>query len=77
MRKKVVTSVIDYIMMENAIFFLSLSLSKEMPMIVSMGVLLDIFIAVYILGFLINKVSETFGQDDDALRMLKDSEDDD
>ena len=78
MRKKVVTSVIDYIMMENAIFFLSLSLSKEMPMIVSMGVLLDIFIAVYILGFLINKVSETFGQEDnDALRMLKDSEDDD
>ena len=76
-RKSVVTSIIDYVMMENAIFLLSLTLSKEMPIIVSMGVLLDVFIAVFILGFLINKVSETFGQDHgDALRMLKDSDDD-
>ncbi|MFA5105168.1 MAG: hypothetical protein WC527_08340 [Candidatus Margulisiibacteriota bacterium] len=76
-RKSVVTSVIDYVMMENAIFLLSLTLSKEMPIIVSMGVLLDVFIAVFILGFLINKVSETFGQEHgNALRMLKDSDDD-
>jgi len=77
LRKKVLTSVIDYIMMENGIFLLSLSLSKEMPIIVELGVLLDVFIAVYILGFLINKVSETFDVDDrNALKMLKDSEDD-
>ena len=77
-RKSVITSVIDYVMMENAIFFLSLTLSKEMPVIVSMGVLLDVFVAVFILGFLINKVTETFGHEHaDALKMLKDSDDDD
>jgi len=76
-RKSVITSVIDYVMMENGIFLLSLTLSKEMPVIVSMGVLLDVFIAVFILGFLINKVSETFGQEhSDALKMLKDTDDD-
>ena len=76
-RKSVVTSIIDYVMMENAIFLLSLTLSKEMPIIISMGVLLDVFIAVFILGFLINKVSETFGKEhNNALKMLKDSDDD-
>jgi len=59
-RKKILTHVIGYIMMENGIFLLSLSVAKEMPIIVNMGVLLDIFIAVFILGFLINKINNAF-----------------
>lgn len=74
-RKSIVTSIIDYVMMENGIFLLSLTLSKEMPMIVSMGALLDVFIAVFIMGFLINKVSETFGNEHgNVLKMLKDTD---
>ena len=61
-RKKILTHVIGYIMMENGIFLLSLSVAKEMPIIVSMGVLLDIFIAVFILGFLINKINTAFDE---------------
>jgi len=61
-RKKILTHVIGYIMMENGIFLLSLSVAKEMPVIVSMGVLLDIFIAVFILGFLINKINTAFDE---------------
>jgi len=59
-RKKIITHVIGYIMMENGIFLLSLSVAKEMPIIVNMGVLLDIFIAVFILGLLINKIKNVF-----------------
>jgi len=59
-RHKVLTNVIGFIMMENAIFLLSLSVAKEMPMIVNMGALLDIFIVVFILGLLINKINESF-----------------
>lgn len=59
-RKKILTHVIGYIMMENGIFLLSLSVAKEMPIIVNMGVLLDIFIAVFILGILINKINTAF-----------------
>lgn len=59
-RQKVLTSVIGFITMENGIFLLSLSVAKEIPIVVSLGVLLDIFIAVYILGLLINKINEKF-----------------
>jgi hydrogenase-4 component E len=57
-RKNILTSVINYIMMENGIFLLSLSVSKEMPMIINMGILLDIFIAIFILGLFINRINE-------------------
>jgi len=59
-RQNVLTNVIGFITMENGIFLLSLSVAKEMPMIVNMGALLDIFIVVFILGLLINKINETF-----------------
>lgn len=59
-KKKILTHVIGYIMMENGIFLLSLSVAKDMPIIVNMGVLLDVFIAVFILGLLINKINTAF-----------------
>ena len=75
-RKKVITGVIGYIMMENGIFLLSLSVEKEMPIIVNMGILLDLFIAVFILGLLVQRIGRTFENDNmDSLKVLKDSDD--
>jgi len=59
-KHKVLTDVIGFITMENGIFLLSLSIAKEMPFLVNLGVLLDIFIAVFILGLLINRINEKF-----------------
>lgn len=59
-RKNILTHVIGYILMENGIFLLSLSIAKEMPFIVNLGILLDIFIAVFILGLLINNINNVF-----------------
>lgn len=59
-KHKVLTNVIGFITMENGIFLLSLSVAKEMPILVNLGVLLDVFIAVFILGLLINLISEKF-----------------
>jgi hydrogenase-4 component E len=59
-RRKVLTNIIDFIAMENGIFLLSLSVAKEMPLIVKLGVLLDIFIAVFILGLFINTINKAF-----------------
>lgn len=76
-RKKIITGVIGYIMMENGIFLLSLSVEKEMPFIVNMGILLDLFIAVFILGLLVKRISRAFEDHDmDSLKVLKDSGDD-
>jgi len=62
-KHKILTNVIDFISLENGIFLLSLSQANEMPMIVNIGVLLDIFIAVYILGFLVRKIDTEFNHD--------------
>ena len=59
-RAKIITHVMGYMMMENGIFLLALSIAKELPFIVALGVLLDIFIAVYLLGLMINKIKESY-----------------
>lgn len=59
-KHKVISNVIDFITMENGIFLLSLSVAKEMPMIVNLGVLLDLFIAVFILGLLVKHINTKF-----------------
>ena len=56
----VLSNVISFITMENGIFLLSLSVAKEMPIIVNLGVLLDIFIAVFILGMLVKEINTEF-----------------
>ena len=59
-KHKVLSNVIGFITMENGIFLLSLSVAKEMPIIVNLGVLLDIFIAVFILGMLVREINTEF-----------------
>lgn len=72
-RKKIITHVMGFCMLENGIFLLSLSEAKEVPAIVSIGILLDIFVAIFLLGIFVNKIKSTF--DDihiDELSSLKD-----
>lgn len=59
-KHKVLSNVIGFITMENGIFLLSLSVAKEMPIIVNLGVLLDLFIAVFILGILVREINVEF-----------------
>lgn len=59
-KHKIISNVIEFITMENGIFLLSLSVAKEMPMLVNLGVLLDVFIAVYILGLFVNVINKEF-----------------
>lgn len=59
-KHKILSNVIEFITMENGIFLLSLSVAKEMPMLVNLGVLLDVFIAVYILGLFVNEINKEF-----------------
>ena len=59
-KHKVLSNVIGFITMENGIFLLSLSVAKEMPFIVNLGVLLDLFIAVFILGMLVREINNEF-----------------
>jgi hydrogenase-4 component E len=72
-RKKIITHVMGFMLMENGIFLLTISASREMPFIVALGVLLDIFMAVYLLGLFVNKIHDTFEEiQADTLQKLKD-----
>jgi hydrogenase-4 component E len=71
-RKKIVTHIIGYIFMENGIFLLSLSVAGEMPFIVNLGVLLDVFVAVYLFVVFSNRIQRAYDEDHiDALQNLK------
>ncbi len=72
-RKKIITHVMGYMMLENGNFLMALSIVKEMPFIVALGVLLDIFIAIYLLGLFVNKVQDEYSEIHiDTLSKLKD-----
>ncbi len=59
-KKKLLSHIIGFAMLENGIFLLSLSVAKEMPWIVNIGVLLDIFVAVFILGLLVGEIGSIY-----------------
>jgi hydrogenase-4 component E len=56
----VLSHMMGYLVIENAIFLLSLAVGTEMPIMVSGAVLLDIFIGVLVLGLFINRVGDKF-----------------
>lgn len=72
-RRKIITHVMGYLVIENGVFILSLAVGNEMPMLVNLGIMLDIFASVFILGIFFNKIGDVI-QDPDVnqLRNLKD-----
>ena len=72
-RKKVITHVMGYLVIENGVFILSLAVGNEMPLLVNLGIMLDIFASVLILGIFVNKIGDVLKDVDvDQLRHLKD-----
>jgi hydrogenase-4 component E len=72
-RKKIITHVMGYLMIENGVFVLSLAVGNEMPNLVNLGIMLDVFASVLILGIFLNKIGDVFKDADvDQLRNLKD-----
>ncbi len=72
-RRKIITHVIGYLIIENGVFVLSLAVGNEMPMLVNLGIMLDIFASVLILGIFLNKIGDVFKDVDvSQLSSLKD-----
>lgn len=73
-RKTIITHILCYMMLENGIFLLSLSVANELPLLVNLGVLLDLFVGVYLFVIFFNKIQEMYdGSHVDVLTELKDS----
>jgi hydrogenase-4 component E len=72
-RTTLIIHVIGFLIIENGIFLLGTTVAAEMPTMVELGALLDIFVVVFLMGIAINRVRSTFSQIDvGALERLKD-----
>lgn len=59
-RIKAITQVLGYLMLENGIFIFGLLLLRATPFLVEVGVLLDLFVAIFVMGIIINHISREF-----------------
>ena len=72
-RKRIITHILCYMMLENGIFLLSLSVANEMPLLINLGVLLDLFVGIYLLVIFFNLIHSMYdGNNIDVLTELKD-----
>ena len=47
----IISHLTGFLIIENAVFLFSIAVGNEMPMLINIGILLDIFVGVLILGF--------------------------
>ncbi len=59
-RSKAVPQVIGFLAMENALFFAATSATHGMPMVVELGIALDVLVGVFILGVFMFQIREQF-----------------
>jgi hydrogenase-4 component E len=59
-RAKAVTQVVGYLMLENGIYLFGLTQSERVPFLVDIGVLLDVFVAVFIMGIVVFHINREF-----------------
>jgi hydrogenase-4 component E len=59
-RRKAIMQVLGYLLLENGIFLFGLMLLEAMPLLVEVGVLLDLFTGVFVMGIIIHHISREF-----------------
>ncbi len=72
-RKKLIVHVAGFLILENGIFLFGTAVASELPMMIELGILLDVFVVVFLMGIALNNISSTLkGFDVTALGRLKD-----
>lgn len=59
-RKKLIIHVCGFLILENGIFLFGTAVASELPMMIELGTLLDVFVVVFLMGIALNKISNTF-----------------
>jgi hydrogenase-4 component E len=59
-RRKAVGQVVGFLVMENGLFFAATSATFGMPMVVELGIALDVLVGVFILGIFFFQIREQF-----------------
>ena len=59
-RNKALTQVVGYLVLENGIYVFGLSQAERVPFLVELGVLLDVFVGVFIMGIVVFHINREF-----------------
>lgn len=72
-RNKALSQVVGYLILENGIFVFGLSQVERVPFLVELGVLLDIFVGIFIMGIVVFHINRAFDSlDSTRLTELRD-----
>jgi hydrogenase-4 component E len=63
-RFKALSQVLGYLVLENGIFIFGMLLLDAMPLLVEMGVLLDLFVGIFVICIIVNKINKSFASMD-------------
>ena len=69
-RTKALSQVLGYLMLENGIYLFGLTQARRVPFLVEAGVLLDVFVGVFVMGIVVFHINREF----DSISALKLSE---
>lgn len=71
-RRKAISQVLGYLVIDNGIFIFGLLLVEAMPFLVEIGVLLDLFVGIFVLSIIIHHINREFASlDTRRLSLLK------
>ncbi len=62
-RLKAVTQIVGYLVLENGVFIFGMLLIEAMPFFVELGILLDLVVAIFVMGIIVNHISRAFPSD--------------
>lgn len=65
-RRKAVTQVVGYLMLENGVYLFGLTQTERVPFLLDVGVLLDVFVGVFIMGIVVFHINREFDSLDSA-----------
>jgi hydrogenase-4 component E len=72
-RRQAVNQVIGYLVLENGVYVFGVALAHKEPLLIEMGILLDVFAAVFVMGIAVFRIGREFDHIDvDRLAQLKD-----
>jgi hydrogenase-4 component E len=63
-RFKALSQVVGYLVLENGIFIFGMLLLEAMPLVVELGVLLDLFVGIFVICIIVNHINQAFSSMD-------------
>ncbi|MBU0678283.1 MAG: hydrogenase [Verrucomicrobia bacterium] len=71
-RRIAVSQVIGFLVLENGIYAFGVAIVRDVPALIELGILMDVFVAVFVMGIAIYHINREFDHiDTDRLTMLK------